>query len=283
MPSDDSKKLTDAEFELLRNLINKKSGIFLNKSRKHFLERRLSKRLVANNLNRFREYYLYLKYDSNNSSEWNAVYNLITVKETSFFRYKEQFNVFGNHILPKILEEKKKQNNKTIKIWSAGCSTGEEPYTIAMIIFNSLGRRLANWDIKILASDISSQAIEFAKRGLYGRYTLRNTPEDYKTKFFDKIEEDFSISDSIKDMVQFKTFNLVDESQIRKTGNIDVIFCRNTLIYFDNDTRKNFTAQLYDCLNPNGYLFLGHSESLYNITKSFKVLQFPKAIVYVKE
>jgi len=274
--------MTDETFVLLRDFIYEQSGIFFADNRKDQLASRLAFRLKANNLSDFEKYYYLLKYDQNAARELRALFDSVTTNETSFFRSPPQIQAFQDKVLPEIMAAKERRGEKTLRLWSAGCSTGEEPYTMAIVLSQVMnGRR--DWDVKVVASDISEKALRSAKEAVYGEYSLRSVPPEIKRDFFVAAGSSYRIVDEVKDMVEFQFLNLSDTRRVQLMRGFDVIFCRNVLIYFDDQVKKRFVSQLYDCLNHGGYLFIGHSESLHNISRAFKLVHFPGALAYKKE
>ncbi len=274
-------KITDEEFKLLRDFIYNLTGIYIADNRKYLLETRLTNRLKELGLNSFSEYYYFLKYDPEKNKELERLYSVITTNETSFFRNEPQLKVFQNIILPEVIEKKKKV--RKIRIWSAGCSTGEEPYTISIILHEVLKNEISSWDIKITGNDISKDVLLAAKRGIYGEYSLRTTPPIIKQKYFDKIGTGkYKIKDHVKKYVVFKQINLIDKFQVKLIDRSQVVFCRNVIIYFDDEAKKKVINLIYDNLEDGGYLFLGHSESLHNLSRSFIPKYYPGSIVYKK-
>ncbi len=273
-------QLSEELFVQLRDLIYERSGMFFNDGKKYLLESRVENRLKALGLEKFEDYYYLLKYSPDGEKEFRALFDEITINETSFYRNPPQMEVFKNHLLPEVINSKK---IKQLKLWSAGCSTGEEPYTLAILILEVLGFRISQWFVDILGVDISQAVLEKAKKGEYGEYTLRNMPPELVGKYFVKEGPIYRIKDEVKRLVRFEMMNLSDQSQMRKIRGMDFIFCRNVLIYFDIEARKRVVASFYDSLNPGGYLFIGHSESLHGISRAFKLIHFPKVIVYKKE
>lgn len=267
----------------IRDLIRDKSGIYFGSQKRYTLENKLAPRLEDLNLNTLEEYYYFLCYDAQRNKEFNLLTNTLTVNETSFFRNSPQINAFQNKILPEILKKRRGENELRLRVWSAGCSSGEEPYTLAIIIKEILGQELYRWFIDILASDIDMTVINFAKKGIYSAYSLRNAPSKYKEKYFNANEDSYQIHDEVKRRVRFRRLNLVDESQMKLVPSMDVIFCRNVLIYFEESSRKKAVSYFYDVLNPGGYLFVGHSESLHQLSRAFKPVLFSGAFVYKKE
>lgn len=275
-------KISDSEFLQLRDFIYQQSGIYIAENRKYLLENRLANRLKELNLNSFTEYYYFLRYDPARKQELNRLFAVITTNETSFFRNPPQLEIFQKHILPEIV--KKQEKKKYLRIWSAGCSTGEEPYTLAIILHEFLGSAIGLWDIKIIANDLSEAVLMAAKRGIYTEYTLRNTPKEYFARYFDKEgKHTYKVKTKLRDMISFETINLSDRFQLKKVIQSHIIFCRNVIIYFDEEMKKKVINCFYDNLVSGGYLFIGHSESLHHVSRAFRPQHHPGAIVYKKE
>ncbi|HPW68055.1 MAG: protein-glutamate O-methyltransferase CheR [Deltaproteobacteria bacterium] len=275
--------MPDEIFRLLRDFIYEHSGIFFSDNKKAQLENRLALRLKVNNLPDFDKYYYLLKYDQQASRELRALFDSVTTNETSFFRSPPQIQAFEEKALPEILEKRTAQGEKMLRLWSAGCSTGDEPYTLGMVIREVLGEKMSEWDVKIFASDISEKALKSARAAVYNDYTLRSVPPDIKKKYFLQEGPQFRVCDDIRMLVELQYLNFNDERRVKLMRGFDIIFCRNVLIYFDDAAKKRFVSQLYDNLNPGGYLFIGHSESLHNISRAFKLVHFPGALGYKKE
>jgi chemotaxis protein methyltransferase CheR len=276
-------KMTDEAFILLRDFIYEQSGIYFADTKKAQLENRLALRLKLNNLSEYDKYYYLLKYDPMASRELKALFDSVTTNETSFFRSPPQIQAFQDKVLPEIIFRKDKQPDRRIRLWSAGCSTGEEPYTMGIVIRQVLNDRCPEWDIKITASDISEKALRSAKNATYGDYSLRTVPSEVKQAFFVQDGSMHRIVDEVRNLVDLQYLNLNDPKKVQGMKGFDIIFCRNVLIYFDDEARKRFVSQLYDSLNHGGYLFIGHSESLHNISRAFKLVHFPGALGYKKE
>lgn len=276
-------KISVLEFTQLRDIIYELFGIFLNDNRKYLLENRFSARINELKLKSFKEYIDYIKYDRNRNFELSKLADLITTNETSFFRDNPQLIAFRNESLIKILDEKRKTGRKELKIWSAGCSSGEEPYTLSIILHEVLKTELSKWRIQITASDISSPVIEKAKKGEYSNYSLKTTDEAIAKKYFTKTESGvFKISPEVKRLVKFDKINLNDLTELKKVPKSDIIFCRNVIIYFDKDMKKRVLRAFYDNLVENGHLYVGHSESLHTVTNTFKAKHHAGAISYRK-
>lgn len=278
-----SQKMTDETFILLRDFVYEQSGIYFADNKKGQLEARLTLRLKANNLADYDKYYYLLKYDPNSAREMRALFDSVTTNETSFFRSPPQIQAFQEKVLPEVITRKEKLSDRRIRLWSAGCSTGEEPYTMGIVLKQVLNDKGALWDVKIVASDISEKALRSAKTAVYSDYTLRSVPPEIKQGFFLPEGNSYRIADDVRSLVDLQYLNLNDARRVQVMKGFDVVFCRNVLIYFDDEAKKRFVAQLYDCLNHGGYLFIGHSESLHNISRAFKLVHFPGALGYKKE
>ncbi len=269
--------LVEDEFRLIRDLIKGEIGLFFDDGSRFLLERRLSRRLKLHHINDFRDYYRFLLYDRKRDEEMTALVDLLTVNETFFFREQRQLKAFSEEILPEIRETNRER--KRLRVWSAGCSTGEEPYTVAMLV---LEYGLSGWDVDILGSDINQRVLTAARQGLYRKNSFRVTEKHYMDKYFKEDEGTFLISEDVKRLVSFSHLNLLDPFKVRFVGKMDVIFCRNVLIYFDQTARKKVVDNFYDSLVDGGYLLLGHAESLINISTSFALKHLKNDMVYQK-
>lgn len=278
--------LSDEVFNKLRDLIYDISGIYFGEQKKYLIEARLSRRLSLLNLSTFEDYYNYLRYSSKKQEEIKELLNSITTNETSFFRDLPQLNVFMD-VLKQVAAENPATRNKKIRIWSAGCSTGEEPYTIAIMIKEaqrSPKSPFLNTKFDIMGSDISEKVLYSAKRGIYNAYTLRNAGRDIIAKYFNQIDDDvFSLNNDIKNMTSFFNVNLINDREVRNLNIFDVVVCRNVIIYFNDESKKKVVSNIYKSLKTGGYLFLGHSESLHFIATPLKLVGFGKTPLYKKE
>ncbi len=266
------KALQDNTFKQLRDFIYEKSGIFISDSKKYLLENRLTKRLQERKLGSYEDY-LYLLLYNNSSDELSKLFDAVTTNETFFFRESPQLDVFIDHIVPSIVN---KQGAKEITIWSAACSTGEEPYTLSMLLLEK------GYTVRkdIIGSDISDSTLESAKRAVYNSYSVRNIPMNYLKKYFKPNGQNYELSPIVKNTVKFMNINLIDERQMKLVSGRDVIFCRNVLIYFDEKAKKKAVSHIYDSLKPGGYLIIGLSESLHNVTRALKPVVINKVVVY---
>jgi chemotaxis protein methyltransferase CheR len=265
-------------FTSLRNLIYEQTGIFFQENKRYVLEGRLQCRLKERNCTSFDEYYTLLKFDAWRDKEMTALLNLITTNETYFYRDLQQLQAFLNTVLPDVM--KVNQGSNTIRLWSAACSTGDEPYTLAIMMMEHPA--LAKWNFEILASDISEGVLETARKGIYGQYAVRNVPPILLQKYFIKEQGQYELSPLVRRKVRFANVNLYDAPRLKLIRGMDIILCRNCLIYFDDKAKQKIVANLYDCLRPNGFLVIGFSESLHNITRAFKPVHADRAVVYQK-
>ncbi|GAB6038744.1 protein-glutamate O-methyltransferase CheR [Fundidesulfovibrio butyratiphilus] len=276
-------KVSDSEFVQLRDFIYQHSGIYIADNRKYLLENRLANRIKELNLKSFAEYHSFLQYDAGRKQELNRLFEVVTTNETSFYRNPPQLQVFQNFVLKEVLDRQRKAGMKKLRIWSAGCSTGEEPYTLAIILHEVLRGEISSWDIKITANDLSEAVLASARRGVYSDYSLRTTPKEIVTRYFASEDGKFKVKPEVKRLVTFGQINLSDKLQLKRVERSQIVFCRNVIIYFDDDMKKNVIGAFYDNLLPGGYLLIGHSESLHNISRAFKPKHHPGAIVYLKE
>jgi chemotaxis protein methyltransferase CheR len=277
---DSTPKLSSQNFIALRDIIYSRSGIFFADNKKYLLETRLARRLEHLNLKRYEDYVMFLSYDKDREKEVTELINSVVINETSFFRDQMQLDAFGKGVVPGLIERNSKEGNRNLRIWSSACSTGEEPYTLAIMLLEA-GLHL-NWSINILGSDISPNVLRSAELASYEKYSLRNLPEPYLRKYFFNDGDSFRLKKNVLDLVKFKRINLIDSLEMRQIREMDVIFCRNVLIYFDDASRKKAISHLYDSLAKGGYLFLGFSETLHNITRLFRPVSFERSLVYQK-
>ncbi len=266
--------------KVIRNLIYKNSGIYFSDNRLNFLESRLHKRLSALQIDSLEKYYDILINDTNRN-EWKELFDVITINESYFFRSAEQLGVLHKYIIPEIVQNKK-GFDKTLRIWSAGCSTGEEPYSIAITINEYLKSYYNHIQFQILATDINKTVLNKARQGLYNSYAVKNMPTQLLLKNFTISDMGYRLNDDIKQMVRFANINLFEEKDVMSVKGTDIIFCENVLIYFDIPSKKQVISMFYNVLSSNGYLFLGYSESLHGISNEFSLVHFPKVIVYKK-
>ncbi len=284
-PFGDSIVLRPDEFRLLRDLFAARTGLHFGPDARFTLERRLRERLRVLKLASFAEYHHYLRFGSHASDEWDEAIDLLTTNETYFWREARQLRAFQLEILP-LLQQQARVRRRLV-VWSAGCSTGEEAYTIALLAHASMlfpreAGGDSGWQVRVYGSDISRRCVAAARRGVYPDSSFRTMPADVKRAFFQQRPDGWHVSDTIRSLCHFGQMNLLDEDRSRVFGKADAIFCRNVLIYFDARARKSAIEVLYDRLHPGGVLLLGHSESLLNVSTAFELLHLRDDLVYRK-
>jgi chemotaxis protein methyltransferase CheR len=268
------------EFISLRDLVYEKSGIYFSDNKAYLLENRLKNRLAELNLSTFEDYYYYLRYGERAAEELFSLFDVVTTNETSFFRNPPQLEMLKSILRSEYLSPDNR--SETLRVWSAGCSTGEEPYTIAIIILEEMEALRETHPFAIIGTDISKKALLSAETAIFNNYAMRHVDAPIKDKYFTKVNNGYGINDSVKGRVKFEFMNLNDTKAYRKLGKTDIVFCRNVLIYFDEGMKKKVANHLHDVLKSGGYLFLGHSESLYPVSKALKPIALPGTIVYQK-
>jgi len=273
--------MDDEEFRLLRDFVYQYCGLHFDLDSKYLLEKRLNKRLTEHRLSNFRDYYYLLRYSPEKDHELAAIIDLLTTNETYFFREDFQLKTFVEEIVPELCVEKKRQGNRSLRIWSAGCSSGEEPYTIAMLLLER--PELVGWDINVVGTDISQEVLAKARHGLYGSNSFRVTDDYFLQKYFNPCEDNegkWKIDARVKKLVSISHLNLFDSRRVALLGEVDLIFCRNVIIYFDLESKRKVISNLHDRLTSGGFLLLGHSESLMNISSDFQLRHFINDMVY---
>lgn len=264
-----AKDLTLEEFSRFRDFIHSASGIFLEDGKLDSLRISLVTRATRLGYPAFEDYYRLLVKDER---EFNELMNLVTINETSFFRFPQQFEALRNHVLPEIMAAKP-QSNRNIRIWSAGCSTGEEPYSLGMSCIDA-GIQGLGWKPQILGTDVSTKALSAAKKGVYGKRAMLNVPKDVLARHFEPAADLYSVAPHVRGIVDFGYHNLIKEPYpLSLMGNWDIIFCRNVTIYFKLESTKRVVANFFNSLNEGGYLFIGHSETLSSITDAFEAIE----------
>jgi len=273
---------SDPQLVRIRDLIYQVAGIFQPDNKLRFFEDKCTKRMAALGVGSFRDYYDYLTVKPNRQAELVNFLNEITIGETCFFRNQPQLTALRTIVLPKIIAARAKIPLRHLRIWSAGCSTGEEPYTLSMLFMEELAGQLKGWTFEVLATDLNERSLAHAKAGIYGGYSTRNLPSFYQTKYFVPADDKLAVTPAVKANVSFSRLNLFDDGRVMFMKGLDLIFCCNVLIYFDGNSKKRVIQHYYNNLLPHGYLFLGHSESLYGINEDFSLVHLPSATAYVK-
>lgn len=271
-------ELPDDVFRLLRDAIYKRTGMWFADSSKYLLQKRLSPRARELNFDSFQKYFYFLQYDARAENEFDQIYDLVTTNETYFFREPAQLAAFTEEIVPDILSRKPVRK---VRIWSAGCSSGEEPYSIAMLLEEKglYGHAV----FEIFASDINQAVLAKARRGHYRENAFRATDPTLREKYFARDPDgSWRISDEIRNRISFGRLNLYDEPRVSLLGHVDIIFCRNVIIYFDDNSKKVVVSNFYKRLVEGGYLLLGHSESLISLSTQFKLRHLKNDMVYQK-
>ena len=278
-------QFSDAEMRLLQTLIYQECGMHFDARRAHFLQDRLQRRLKECRLDSFYSYYRLLT-STEGKAELSKLLENLTVNETSFFRKKAQLELFHKHILDQVLRRKQEQRDFSMRLWSAGCSTGQEPYTMAMLLTDALSYHcLRNpsghestspkplipppWKVEILASDISYSVLRAAQEGMYSDAQMASVDYSYRLRHFDKVGDRYAVKKALKELIHFDFHNLKTEYLPQRN---DVIFCRNVMMYFDEAEQRRLIEKFSRCLNPGGFLFVGHAESLLGLTDKFNMI-----------
>jgi chemotaxis protein methyltransferase CheR len=285
-------QLSESELKLLRSLVYQECGMFFDSRRAHFLQDRLQRRLRECRLDSFYSYYLLL-ISPQGKDELVRLLEDLTVNETSFFRNKAQLDLFHKYVMTDLLRRKQDAEDFSIRVWSAGCSTGQEPYTIAMLVADALAyhhlRMPASemvwpkplipkpWRVEILASDINYSVLRAGQEGMYNENQMASVDYNYRLRYFDKVGERYAIKKALKEIVHFDFHNLKTEFLPQRN---DVIFCRNVMMYFDEAEQKRLVEKFARCVNANGFLFVGHAESLLGVTDRFSMVYRENGTAY---
>jgi len=268
-------------FVKLRDFIYRLTGIYFEEKKLYFVKKRVLAEMKRHGFEDFTSYYRALRF-GRNEELLQSLINALTTNETYFFREFDQLAVFAEECLPLVCEAKERRGVKRLRIWSAGCSTGEEPYTLSIILLEMIDD-LPSWDARIEATDIDTRALDFARRGVYGLRSVKHVPEEYFRKYFRPAGPNlFAVTEEVKALVRFYHLNLLDGEKMSRMKGFDFIFCRNVLIYFDEKARRQVVEHFYRALLPGGFIFLGHSESLSRITSAFRIRRLGGMIVYQK-
>ena len=267
--------ISEHELGEIAALIEKRTGILFDQSRERFFSNRIREYLQTKRMGRGNELLRLIK---GSNVEYEALLERLLTQETSFFRYPHVFEVLEKKILPEMHVKKFWENPRTLRLWCAGCSTGEEPYSLAVTLGDTLDFADA-WNLHILATDISRRALQHAERGVYSRRALGELTPRQIEQSFAKVGDQFMVKPRIRNLVTFAQMNLVDATYL---GRFDAIFCMNVLIYFSDERRKSVIQRLYDALEPGGYLFLGHAETIANAGVKFDTIVHRDIRLYQK-
>ncbi len=272
-------KLTAETFKQLGDLIYEMTGIHFQDNKTYLLESRLLPRLKACRCQTFESYLNYLRFDAYRDREVTELYTVITTNETYFFRDEAQLESFMKVMIPEVM--KTNAATKQIRIWSAACSTGDEPYTLALLLRDY--PPLNGWSIDILATDISENVLNIARAATYSSHSLRKVPPAMIAKYFTGKKEQQTLVPQVKDMVRFMNVNLYDRPRLKLVRGIDIVFCRNCLIYFDDKAKAQIVSDLRDALRPKGFLMIGFSETLHDKTGHFRAIHAGRSVIHEKQ
>jgi len=278
-----SVQAVDPVYRQIRDLVYKVSGMYKAEEKLYLLADGCERRMKHLGTKSPREYWDQLTAQPSRDGELRQLLNEITIGETCLFRSQPQLDALRKVILPEIVAEKTKQVTKRLRIWSAGCSTGEESYTLAMNMLEESESLLKGWTVEIVATDLNDRSVEAAKAGIYGDYALRSTTDYFKRKYFSPLDEKkLQVRPEVKKLVTFSRLNLQDDSKMLFMKGMDLVFCCNVLIYFDGASKAKVINHFFSNLNFGGYFFLGTSESLMKLNDQFHLVHFPGTIAYWK-
>lgn len=272
-----SLSLTDAEFRLFAELIRSRCGLHFDDDTRYVVEKRLARHIHESDAGSFTSYLYQLRHGANAADEFSKLVDLLTTNETYFLRERAQLTALVHEIIPEMLS-RQHQTKRPISIWSAGCSSGEEPFSIVMMALEA--NLVPGRDFRVYASDISRAVLSKARGGIYREASFRETDPSMRLQYFAQKDGLMRISDEVKRHVDFVHMNLLDSAKTSLLGTMDVILCRNVIIYFDLETKKQVMTTFHDKLRPGGYLLLGHSESLINVTSDFELKHLSRDLVY---
>jgi chemotaxis protein methyltransferase CheR len=270
--------VTHDEVRRLCEFLYRRTGMLFDDSKRYYIDRRLTERIQATGSGSFQSYFALLRSDAQHEVE--HLVNAFTVNETYFYREEHQLQCMTSHLLDDLVQ--RKPAGETLRIWSIPCSTGEEPYSIAMWLMENW-KDVDSYNIEIVGSDIDTRALKAAAEGIYGKRALMRLPSDIVDRYFARLDDEYvQIDPGLRESIQFARVNLVEASEVALHRHFDIVFCRNVLIYFDDASRRMAAENLYDSLRPGGYICLGHSETMSRISPLFQVCRYPEAIVYRK-
>ena len=275
-PDLDARPMSEEEFRLLRELVSSHCGIWFRDEMKFLLERRLGPRLEALGMRRFGEYHRFLRFDPGREAELEEAIDLLTTNETYLWREPLQLGTFAREILPELARANGPE--KRLRILSAGCASGEEAYTLAVIVRES--GLFEGWDASVLGVDISRRSLSQARAGAYGDHAFRMPESEPMRRWFKLLGGKWVIDDAVRRMVRFSRDNLLGPAALAGANALDAVFCRNVMIYFDTPARREVLRRFHEKLRPGGWLLLGHSESLLNVTADFEIVHLRGDLVY---
>lgn len=273
---------TDVDLLKVRDLIYQIAGIYQPDHKLRFLQDRCHRRMQQLSVRSLRQYLEILVSGSSRAQELTLLLNEVTVGETCFFRNQPQLDALRKTVLPLVLKNKENLPIRHLRVWSAGCSTGEEAYTLAITLLEETAGLLKGWNFEIIATDLNERSLERAREGIYGEYATRNVPAYIRDKYFRSANGSLEVNSILQQKVTFSRLNLLDDARMAFVRNIDTIFCCNVLIYFDCASKARVIQHFYNNLLSNCFLFLGHSESLFGVNDRFRLVQFPGTSAYLK-
>lgn len=280
-PARGRSELSAELFEQFRDFIYRETGIYFQDHKKYLLESRVGRRVATLGQPDYRAYFDHLR-SIGARTEMPHLINAITINETFFFRNPAQFDALEADVLPDLIARRMQDGSRRLRIWSAACSTGDEPYTLALMLRERLAPRHPQMRFEVIGTDINTEVLDTARAGVYGPYAVRNIPPNYLRSYFTQDGDAYTLSPEIRRMVTFKRLNLMDRMGMQMMRGIDLILCANVLIYFDEDSKKQVISSFYNSLNPGGYLLVGFSETLYGVTQAFQPVRYAKTIAYKK-
>jgi chemotaxis protein methyltransferase CheR len=267
----------------IRDLVYKACGIYHSEEKLYLLAGACKRRIAHSKATEPRQYLDLISNPSTRVLELRELLNEITIGETCLFRSQPQLTALQNVILPELIATRSKIGLRKLRIWSAGCSTGEEPHTLSMFLLEQSEKLLKGWTFEISATDLNDRSIETAKAGIYGTYALRNTSDLYRRKYFTPADGDkLRVKDEVRARITFSRVNLSDDTKMVFIKGMDLICCCNVLIYFDIASKRRVVQHFFSSLQAPGYFFLGHAESLYQVTDQFRLVHLPGATTYLK-
>jgi chemotaxis protein methyltransferase CheR len=280
-PSDHDVELSEEEFRLLRDFIHERFGLFFDEGQRASLRARLVGRLSSLDLLSFEDYYHYLRFGPQRNEELQRMVSHLTNNETYFFREQAQLQVFSSHVLKSLKERRSREGERTLRVLSAGCSTGEEVHTLAMLVYDS-GQFFWNWDVQVVGLDVDPLALEKAGRAVYFHNSFRAVSPTLVERHFLNTGAGREVKDGIRRLVQFRQGNILERESYDALAPLDAVLCRNVLIYFSDAAIRRVIEHFFELLAPGGFLLLGHAESLSRISVAFRPVRFKGAMIYEK-
>lgn len=269
--------ISTAELETFFDFFYKKTGIKFDKSKRYFIDKRISKRIEATGARNFREYFMKMRFEAA-QTEFQELVNAMTVNETYFFREDHQLRCLSDHVMPELARARR---GRPLRVLSLPCSTGEEPYSIAIQLLTAWPG-IETTDVEIMGADIDTKVLNAAKRGVYNERSVHAVSATQRRRFFTGAGEAIQVVEELREAIEFLKLNIIDPPTRFRRADVDVVFCRNLLIYFDDVARRKAVENIYDALAPGGFVLLGHSESMSRISSLFRVRRLGDCVIYQK-